>query len=321
MSRGLSLHIGLNSVDPGHYSGWEGRLRGCESDANSMQLVADTQQFSSTLLLTRDATADRVKAAIEDAAKRLLSGDTFFLSYSGHGGQVPDTNGGDEDDGLDETWVLYDRMLIDDELYSLWSQFRPGVRIVVLSDSCHSGTVLRAVLDVENVTHLYRRLIAARVPAVEETGFESETFKAMPTGVQEQTYRSHQDFYDEIQRRAPTGDRANIGASVLLISGCQDNQLSADGLKNGLFTATLIRVWNEGNFIGNYRQFHQAIKRQMPTVQTPNLMTVGVESPAFVGSKPFSFSADIPASGHQEKIEAVSSGGVTSSVSIAITVS
>ena len=44
----------------------------------------------------------------------------------------------------DETWCIYsDRQLVDDELYSLWAQFAAGVRIFVLSDSCHSGTVLK----------------------------------------------------------------------------------------------------------------------------------------------------------------------------------
>jgi len=46
---------------------------------------------------------------------------------------------------MDETWVLYDRQLVDDELYKIWSKFKPGVRILVLSDSCHSGTVPRDI--------------------------------------------------------------------------------------------------------------------------------------------------------------------------------
>ena len=39
--------------------------------------------------------------------------------------------------------MLYDRQLIDDELYQLWSAFTAKVRIVMLSDSCHSGTVAK----------------------------------------------------------------------------------------------------------------------------------------------------------------------------------
>ena len=283
--QGLSLHIGLNSVDPQHYDGWAGKLRGCEADANSMRAIADSQNFRSVTLLTKQATANRVKAEISNAAQRLFPEDVFLLSYSGHGGQVPDKNGGDEDDGLDETWVLYDRMLIDDELYSLWATFRPGVRIVVLSDSCHSGTVLRQMLRPGNVTDFFRALGVRNL--AEDEGDESKLFRAMPPEVQEQTYRNHQRLYDEIQRSAPANDRAAIQSSVILISGCQDNQLSLDGIQNGLFTGTLLQVWDKGKFTGGYRQFHQAIKRRMPPLQTPNIMIVGAQSASFEASKPF----------------------------------
>src|SRR5262245_32616318 len=142
MAKGISLHIGLNRVDPNAYNGWDGTLSGCENDANAMKKIADGCGYTSKIMLNDVATSDAVVAAIGQAAKQLESGDYFLLTYSGHGGQVDDTNG-DEDDGKDATWVLYDRMLIDDELYSLWAQFAAGVRIFLLSDSCHSGTVAR----------------------------------------------------------------------------------------------------------------------------------------------------------------------------------
>jgi metacaspase-1 len=37
---------------------------------------------------------------------------------------------------------------------------------------------------------------------------------------------------------------------VILISGCQENQLSADGESNGLFTSQLLHTWNDGLFKG-----------------------------------------------------------------------
>ena len=37
---------------------------------------------------------------------------------------------------MDETWVCYDRQLIDDQLYELWGKFKASVRILVLSDNC-----------------------------------------------------------------------------------------------------------------------------------------------------------------------------------------
>ena len=127
-------------MDPGHYQGWSGDLAGCEFDAHDMVAIAESIGFEErTALLTADATVENVTAALSAAASKLASGDILFLTYSGHGGSLPDKNG-DEPDQRDETWVLYDRQFVDDELFSLYVRFKAGVRILVLSDSCHSGT-------------------------------------------------------------------------------------------------------------------------------------------------------------------------------------
>src|SRR5215207_4739319 len=106
MARGISLHIGLNSVDPSHYGGWDGTLGACEFDATDMQSIANSRGFEPTILLTKSATAAAVKGAIERAANELESGDFFFVTYAGHGGQVPDRNGderrNDKNDTSDE---------------------------------------------------------------------------------------------------------------------------------------------------------------------------------------------------------------------------
>src|SRR5215510_7754233 len=118
MAKGISIHIGLNRVDPSSYNGWSGELAGCVNDAQAMQSIARSCGYNSTLLLNEQATSAHVITAIGKAAQQLAPGDILLLTYSGHGGQVPDVTGGEPgDQGLDETWVLYDRMLLDDELY------------------------------------------------------------------------------------------------------------------------------------------------------------------------------------------------------------
>ncbi len=266
MSRGISVHIGLNRVDSNHYQGWDGELTACEADAQDMQALAKKQKFkSSTLLLTAAATAQAVSEAILAAARTLKSGDLFLLTYSGHGGQVDDTNG-DEEDGMDETWVCFDRQLIDDELYDLWGEFRAGVRIVVLSDSCHSGTVLRAIPD----------FISGR-PRI----------RAMPTRVARAVQKAHAKLYRSIQDAHPGAAQKRFEASVLLLSGCMDNQTSRDGARNGLFTGTLKKVWNGGKFKGHYRKLRDTIVSQMPPEQTPNYYFVGAVNADFEAQQPF----------------------------------
>lgn len=281
MPKGMSLHIGLNSVDPKHYQGWDGQLAACEFDANDMQKIAKKQNFKTQLLLTKKATHEAVTGAIEKVAASLSPGDIFFLTYSGHGGQVPDKNGEDEEDGQDETWALFDREMIDDELYALWGKFETGVRIFMLSDSCHSGTVNRDMV--------YRRLAATDGIAnhFSPKGV-APRFRAMPRSVQEATYRKHKKLYDKVQRDLPAGERVAVGANVLLISGCQDGQYSSDGDKNGAFTEVLKTVWNNGAFKKNYQAFHKEIIRQMPVWQQPNYSRVGLANPAFERQIPLS---------------------------------
>ena len=275
---GLSLHIGLNRVDPDHYDGWDGALNACEFDANDMEAIAKSRGFEASKLLTEDATADAIKGAIEEVAGRLGPGDVFFGTYSGHGGQVPDKNAEEEPDRSDETWVAFDREIVDDELYALWAKFQPGVRIIVLSDSCHSGSVLKKIDDDDVPNPVATREAAAK---------ESPPYRAMPRDVMIATYRAHEDLYDGIQSSVVTAPKAEIGATVLLISGCQDDQLSLDGFSNGLFTENLRTVWNDGAWSGGYSAFHEAVRSHMPARQQPNYMRVGAANEEFEQQDPF----------------------------------
>jgi hypothetical protein len=206
--------------------------------------------------------------------KSSRGGTSSSWSYSGHGGQAPDLNG-DEPEGKDETWCLYDGELIDDELYSSWGAFAAGVRILLLSDSCHSGTVSKA---------LHYAAKARAAPGL--------VYRAMPDEVALRVYQNNKKFYDPILKRRDLAKvLGNVKASVLLISGCQDNQLSEDGTFNGLFTGTLKTVWNGGTFSGSYRRFRTAIGAKMPPDQSPKLSLVGASNAAFVAQKPFTISA------------------------------
>ena len=242
----------------------------CEADANDMYAISGGRGLSASRLLTAEATSAAVTDAIKDAATRLAAGDLFVLSYSGHGGQVTDVSG-DEADGLDETWVLYDRQLLDDELYALWAGFAPGVRILVLSDSCHSGSVVRDAF--------YAASPANQGPA--------PRFKFMPRDVRVATYEAHRAMYDGIQQALGVGEQGEVGATVLLISGCQDNQYSRDGDRNGLFTQQLRAVWDDGKFAGSHRDLFLAISQRMPPDQTPNFLPVGHPDREFEKAPPF----------------------------------
>lgn len=257
MSKGYAVVLGLNHVDPVHYDGWDGELAQPENDARAICEIASKRGFKSKIILGNNVTRLNVIYSVREAAQELESGDIFFFYYSGHGGQLPDMDG-DEMDGMDETWCLYDGELVDDELRLLWSEFKEGVRILVLSDSCHSGTITKA--------------------SVEEPALENCVKKAMPMEYVRKTYFKNKSFYDNLARELMDkgANEKEVKAGVLLISGCQDEQSSYAFTfdENSAFTTALLQVLEEGPS-ADYSEFHKKIvdklDKRLRGKQKPNL--------------------------------------------------
>lgn len=79
-------------------------------------------------------------------ANMLNQSKVGYLHYSGHGTRVNDVSG-DESDGYDEAMVPIDYeksgMILDDEIYAKFVRaLQPDVRLFVVTDCCHSGTIL-----------------------------------------------------------------------------------------------------------------------------------------------------------------------------------
>ena len=261
--RAYAIHIGLNAVDAAHYNGWHGTLAACENDARDMAAITRANLFDVTLLLTQQATSTRLLQLLADQAARMVFGDRLVLTFAGHGAQLRDLNG-DEPDRLDETWALYDRMLIDDELYNALTRFRPGVRLYVVADSCHSATSIRLMGQREG-----RSL--------------SETIAA-------KVYRLHQWTYRRALSVTPRTTLSDLRCSAILLAACKDNQVALDGEQNGLFTRTLKRVWAGGRFTGDHLSFVRRIQTEMPRYQTPSLISLGAQARQFELERPFTSS-------------------------------
>lgn len=261
MSKGISLHIGIGKLNSSHYAGTSGRLNGAEYDAVSMLGIAHGSGFETIRLLTTEATRDRVTNTIVGTSSKLYDGDIFVLSYSGHGGLLPNLNNDYEPTGWDQTWCLFDAMLLDDELKILWRNFRPGVRVFVISDSCYSGTMLKF-------------------------NKPKTAVKFMPPSVMEETYLSHKKFYDSLLLQSNVPD-SQIKASILLLSSCEDDQECLDGPYNSVFTEQLLKVWDGAKFKGNYQDFAVAIANRTPSSQTPLLRSIGADNTHFIQKKPF----------------------------------
>jgi len=141
---GVSIHIGVDRVDPQHYGG-DFALASCENDAKRMAAIADSLGYNTLTLINEEATVLNFTSFMRNSIENLFSGDSLLLSFSGHGSQVANTSLDSESDNRDETLCFYDRMFIDDEMYALLAQLREGVRVHLVFDSCHSGTVAKRV--------------------------------------------------------------------------------------------------------------------------------------------------------------------------------
>ena len=139
-----ALLIGIN------YTGSQYQLSGCINDMININSKL-TSQFgfiqNNIQLLTDDTSIKPIKSNILTYFKNLLinstSGDQLFFAFSGHGSNILDRNG-DEQDGYDEMIVSKDLQgIIDDDLKILIQQYlKKDVNLFMLFDCCHSGTII-----------------------------------------------------------------------------------------------------------------------------------------------------------------------------------
>lgn len=275
MARGISLHIGINKPSSAFPN--VRTLRGCENDALAMEQIAEAKGFQTRdLLLGSDATYARVTTKILSAAAQLEDGDIFLFTFAGHGFQVVDVGSGqDEPDFLDEVLLLFDVELLDDVLRkNMWPRFKAGVRVLMVADSCHSGSVFLIPGDTAQ-------------PVATSSNF-------VPRTISVGTGRQHQAEYGEFYRNllVPIFDPP-INASVLLLSACAPDQPTGDGEQNGMYTAALLKVLRNPEPPKNYDDLVQAIDTELKELghdQIPGVETAGLNdeaNEAFRAQRPF----------------------------------
>jgi hypothetical protein len=142
-----ALLVGINAY-PG------APLSGCVNDVAMMRaLLQGPGGFGEDgriqMLTDRAATTEAIRDGLRALILGAAAGDLLVFAYSGHGTQVRDQNH-DEVDALDEVICPVDwdgtraHMITDDDLAVL-TRVPRGVNLTVILDSCHSGTMLRAL--------------------------------------------------------------------------------------------------------------------------------------------------------------------------------
>ena len=183
----IALLIGIN------YQGTESELSGCINDINNTKEILKTiykYEEKNIIVMTDDTeikpTSNNITIQLYNLAFRTAKENIkeVWISYSGHGSYVKDTNG-DEDDAQDECLVPLDYkkngLITDDVLNHILSFIKPKIPVIVIVDACHSETIL----------DLPYRYISGNKNIIENKNNK-------------------------------------IKGNVIMISGCRDNETSAD---------------------------------------------------------------------------------------------
>ncbi|KAI3498407.1 hypothetical protein L1887_34182 [Cichorium endivia] len=196
------------------YKNTSHELKGCINDAKCMKyLLINKFQFpeASIYMLTEEETepsriptARNMRKALSWLVEGCQPGDSLVFHFSGHGSRQRNHNG-DELDGYDETLCPLDfeteGMIIDDEINATIVRPLPlGVKLHAIIDSCHSGTVL-------DLPFLCRM-------------------------------NSSGEYEWEDHRPKDNIWKGSNGGEVISISGCDDDQTSADTSALSKITST-----------------------------------------------------------------------------------
>jgi len=288
-----ALLVGINKYpDP------RDELLGCVNDVNLMEETLRREygfagKGSIRILTDSRATTNAILDGLSWLAGGVAPGDSLVFHYSGHGSQVPDRNGDETSDGLDEILCPYDldwdRPLADDDLASAFSGIPRGALLTVILDCCHSGTGLR------EPSRAPRRSYAPPRPR----------FLTFPDVLPFSARRTARRIGVSITR-----------TNAVLLAACREGQTSADALigsaYHGAHTYYLCSSLREAGWTPTYRALAAsvgaAIARdgfdQIPQLEGPaRLLSSVFLLPESAGSD------TIPSQRHPKKREAAYTGG------------
>ncbi len=213
-------------------------LRGCVNDVEDMREVL-TKHCGFAASGIRTLTDFRAtQANIEKGIAKLIDdarpGDVCYLHVSCHGSNVPDKNG-DEADSRDEILCPTDtdwyHPLTDDWIRKVFDRVADKVNLTFVSDCCHSGTNSRNFFP-PDAPVIPRQMTCPLDLMASESG------RALKG-----TVRGGRSSKPSKSKR---GDIREIAIPEVKLSGCRDDQTSADarirGRFNGAMTYALVRT-------------------------------------------------------------------------------
>ena len=238
-----ALCVGINDYPFGDTND----LRGCVNDANDWSTLLQKHfDFPNvTQLLNADATKQNIIKELKNLLVGAQAGDVLVFTNASHGTYLADTDG--DEPKFDEALCPYDsdsNLLIDDELRELFLNIPDGVRLTVISDSCHSGSVTRvAVNEYRRNRQLSPALLNKPVLSPEEMRIARKSAEKFPES----------------------------GMNEILLSGCKSNQTSADAYiandYHGAMSYYAIKAITDAGYKLTYAELHDAL---LPLLEDEN---------------------------------------------------
>jgi hypothetical protein len=222
-------------------------LAGCVNDASNWAKALRSLDFDVTLLQDQAATRAAILKAFEALTSTSRAGDVIVFQYAGHGTQVDDLDG-EEDDSLDEAFCPVDfpsgRFLIDDDLKAVIARLKPGVNLTCFIDCCHSGTITRAI-----------------VPGGRPAGVPPDS-RARFIPYSKTRSDLHRAFRATAEAAAsPTSARgaAPAGMKEVCFSACQPHEVAYETAGAGQFTTRAVKVLLSGASLTNGAFMEQVV--------------------------------------------------------------
>jgi len=218
-----------------------------------------------TLLLDEDALKENILFSLKRLVLNAKAGDTLYFHYSGHGSQVVvnDRSNTSETDGLDEIICPYNfdwnDPLRDNDFNAIISTIPEGVNTLFVLDCCHSGTGLRNTFQHSNDDRT-------------EMDWVNRFMPPPPSNLLKDPNISLDDTLHFVHKNAKTSDTQFLVHTIeqgdaILISGCRDNQVSADawigGRYQGALTFALGNVLGQFNYKITFRSLINEINKQL----------------------------------------------------------
>lgn len=143
-----ALCVGINNYP---YEGQD--LQGCVNDAHAWaDLLVNHFDFPRSdvkMLLDADATKKNILDGVKNLTTGAEPGDVLVFTNSSHGSYQIDKKEDEEYDEVICPYDIEDNLLIDDELREIFADIPECVRLTVICDSCHSGTITRIIPGLE----------------------------------------------------------------------------------------------------------------------------------------------------------------------------